>query len=333
MDQLDATLTSVVWSSPESEVFIGRVRTEDGVGIAVLGPTHAPHPIKHNVPYRWHGTWQQHPQHGKQFHFATATPLTHTRRGVIQYLTTIAPHVGQKRAGQLWDVFADAAVETLRTNPEAVVIHGILTQDQAQQASQCLHDEAAWESVRIDLMGILGNRGFQLNRILPLIIQRWRRNAPDVVRRNPYALLLAQFPSCGWKRTDALYLSLGHRHDALKRQALTVLHYLLDRSTGDTWVPATDAAQDLRRKIPTADPVRAMRLAERARLVAIRREANGGKGRWLAPRQWADAEATITRKITELLAWMPSEKRTETPTGSSALLPGLSPTGASEAIW
>lgn len=336
MDTITGTFGHLIWASDDGGDIIARFQmgTADTqvmppVFVTVIGP--CPVGRTTGVTFRLHGEWTQHPQHGRQFRFAHAEHLRTSRVGVIAYLIATCPGVGHKRATALYDQFSGEAVDVLRHDPARVVEAGILTVAQANEASQALHDDGAHQATRIALLDLLASRGLQLDRVVRRCIQLWGRRAPEFLRARPYLLLLRSVPSCGWKRVDKLYCDLGHRRDALKRQALTILHHLLDRSTGDTWESAADVAQDLRRKIPTADPVRAMRLAERAKLIAIRREANGGKGRWLAPKKWAEAEATITRKIKELVAWMPTclptlpTRPTSIPTSSTSAPPSGNP--------
>ena len=83
--------------------------------------------------------------------------------------------------------------------------------ERAKEASKELHNEAAFEAVKIDLLTLFQGRGFQASKLIRACIKEWGRRAPEMLRRNPYLLMIRGLPSAGFKRCDKLYLDLKHR--------------------------------------------------------------------------------------------------------------------------
>lgn len=252
--------------------------------------------------YRFLGRHAEHPDHGPQFAFSTfVRHAPHDREGIIQYLTREASHVGEARAATLWDRYGSDAVAMLRTCPEVVVAAGIMPEGQAIAAAEALEKLAGLENVRIDLWGLLGGRGFP-RTLIPAAIQRWGMRAPDRVRCNPFGMMLADLPGCGFARCDALYLALGHPPGRLKRQALCVWQAIREiGNNGDTWAKAEHVAQVLGKKLPdgTLRARDAIRLAIRAKLLARWRDGDGQL--WLAENDHATHEKTVARCVTDLV--------------------------------
>lgn len=316
MDQLTGKLVRISYRSPDGEFLVARLLVRQADEVTITGPQSAPHPLTEGVTYTLHGNWHDHPQHGRQYRYSAAIPHQHDQRGVVAYLTSTCPGIGQTRAARLWDAFGSEAVAILRDNPAQVVAREILSPALAKEASQALHDAGAWQDTHIALLGLLHGRGFQLGQVIPRCIRLWRRRAPEVVRRNPYTLMLRKIPSCGWERCDKLYLDLGHNPAALKRQALAAIQ-LLKQADGDTWLPAGDLARAITAALKgdpsLARPHEALRLAERARLITVRRPTDrDGKPiegpRYIALAQHARDEVYIASTLKEMMAWTPQKR-------------------------
>jgi hypothetical protein len=292
-----------IWKADDGSRVIVRAQDQQGRSLSLCGPTEAGPTLTLGLTYRWHGQYETHEKYGEQFAFSTFSAcVPHDKRGVIAYLVSIADNVGEKRAERLWDLYGPLAIPTLRTNPEGVAQAGVMSLADAKEAAQTLHNEAAFESVKVDLLGLLAGRGFQLGRIIKECLRRWQARAPEVIRRNPYALLMHKFPSAGWKRVDRLYLDLGKPPAARKRQALCAVHHLRSSGDGHTWFAAAVVGNAITAAVPSgADPVAALRLAIRARLLARRREADGSV--WLAEWNKAANEETIARSVRDLSLW------------------------------
>lgn len=297
---------TTVWEADDRSVVIARVLDDGGEQRTVKGPSDVGTKFQPNLSYRFHGRWQRHEKHGQQFDFATYAAIEpHDKAGIIAYLVSVADAIGEKRAARLWDAFGGRAVEVLRMQPSLAVSSGILSEADAAAASQSLHDEGAFQDVKIDLLGLFAGRGFQLGALIKACLQRWGARAPGLVRKNPYLLMLKKMPSCGFKRCDKLYIDLGYPRNRLKRQAFCAWHSIKSESSGHTWHAAKTVASALTDTIAGADPIKALRLAIRAKLLAKHkdqdRDGKGG-GVWLAEWRKAHNEAVVADKIKEMLS-------------------------------
>lgn len=297
---------SVVWTAADGSAVIARMLGDKGESFTVKGPGDAGPALQSGLSYRFYGRWAEHERYGRQFTFDAYTPcLPADRRGVIAYLTSVAEGVGEKRAAKLWELYGEFAVETLRTNPEAVAEAGVMPLSEAQDASSSLRDEVGNEAIKIELLGLFAGRGFQGGRLIKACIDRWGVRAPELVRKNPYRMLLAKLPSVGWARADKLYRDLRLPLAAMKRQALAAVYHLRQDGQGHTWHRAETVGTAVRQLIGEgADPLRSLRLAERGRMLRILRLPAGE--RWLAEAGKAANEARVAERVRELMTWQSS---------------------------
>ncbi len=301
--ELCGTVARVLWCADDSSAVIATL----AVSHAIVKGKIDGQPLELGTPYRFLGQWTRHAKHGEQFAFDTFvrdTPLT--RAGVVKYLTDECPGIGRKKAVQLCEEFGPATVEVVRTQPDRIAARGYLTNDQAAEAAEALTKIAALERTRIDLFGLFAGRGFS-GHTINAAITTWGARAADIIRRNPFAMLVRDIPGVGFKRADKLYCDLGRPQASLKRQALCLWHYLRTASQGDTWVLATAAAravQDACGK-DRSDPVRAAKLMRRAHWLSSRRDSAGLV--WFAEAAKARAEWTISERVRVLLSGVHQE--------------------------
>ena len=247
--------------------------------------------LKNGLSYRFYGNWSNHPKYGRQFvakTFVRCQP--HGQAGTIRYLMD-APNVGPAIAQKLWKVFAGDAVRVLRETPDvaAAAVGGQFNDEKAAEASAWLVTQQAMESCTLDLMDVLTGKGFPKNTG-KAAVKKWGNKAADIIKRNPYALMA--FRGCGFKRCDDLYIELGHNPKSRKRQAYAAWYVIARDREGHTWHRNTDIAEALRQYIGSGvDVVSAVKLAKRAKLLAVRRDRDGGI--WIAEITKARNEAKI----------------------------------------
>lgn len=253
-----------------------------------------------DLSYRWFGDWTKHHKYGRQFHaksFVVSTP--HGRDAVVAYLCR-APHIGLVIANRLWDEFGTDAISIARTDPKLAseVAGQGFTVHRARAAAKWLSEHEANEDVHAELFGLFDGRGFP-GTAVKAALKLWGNRAPEMIRKNPY--LAMRISGVGFGRADKLYLDLGGNPVRLKRQVLCLHHQMGVDLAGHTWHPATEAERILGAKITGASvkTLRAVRLGERARLIATRKDEAGKL--WLAHAGNAQDERTIARKIWELL--------------------------------
>jgi exodeoxyribonuclease V alpha subunit len=254
--------------------------------------------LEYGKTYRFYGQVKSHDRYGDQFHattFVTATP--HSMDGVIRYLQT-APGVGPATARKLWELYRSDAVRILRENPDecSARVNGNLTPDRAREAASHLAEESRLESCTLDLMDLLGGRGFP-KKTIQSALKKWGNQSADVIRRNPYQLM--RFRGVGFLKADAMYLDLGLNPAKLKRQTLCAMHAIDSDNDGHTWHPVEFVERAIRSRISgaAADVPGALRLAKRAKLIDTRRDERGGL--WIADANDAENERAIASHLAE----------------------------------
>jgi hypothetical protein len=307
--EISGTLSGFLWTSWRDSPG-GPDPDTDGAVIAKLadettvkGPCREGD-LEPGTDYRFLGRWEEHHKHGKQFLFSTfCVSEPASRRGIIRYLVKMAPNIGEIRADMLWQKFGSSAVKVLREQPAAVVAAGLLSADQAKEASDELHRQSAFEATKIDLFTLFDRRGFP-RTLIDCCLQRWGARAAVRIRQNAFNLLVGRprMPGCGFTRVDKLYLDLGGNRNRLKRQMMAAWHHLReDLNNGHTWVPFGAAREAIfqRTDREKATPDRAILLGIRAKW--LRQHVDRIGTRWVAEVQKAKNERIIADKLQELL--------------------------------
>jgi hypothetical protein len=282
MEELSATVLAVLWRSEDGSRVVARARAPSGDFVTASGPDRADCPLGELLSFRFQGRWDDHPKFGRQFKFDAAilsAPVD--RLGMVAYLTTLADNIGAKRAARLWELYGDQAAEVLRTQPLRAVAAGVLGENEARAASKCLELSAGRERVLLELLSLLAGRGF--GRKLPTeAIALWGERATQVVRKNPYLLMLRDLPGAGWKRCDKLWLDCGRGAAHPKRQVMAAIAYLRE-GHGDTWHDARRVAGAISDACGAEDARAEERLAEKVKELsawtkrARRYEATGSR--------------------------------------------------------
>ena len=255
------------------------------------------------LTYRFYGRWTKHWQYGNQFHAKTFTKVTpHDKAGVINYLLK-APGIGKKRAEKLWSVFKSDAVKAVREDPigaaeKVVGKRSIPIEQKFKEAAAFLEEEKHLEDATIECVSLLAGRGFP-KRLPQTLIKKYGNKAAEKVRRNPYILMKEK--GVGFARADDMYLDLGGKPAALKRQALAIWHGIANDGGGHTWFGTQFIEATLKEKIAGADanPVRAVKLALRAGLLAMHKDIE--KRPWFCVRRMSEDEQWIADKTAWLL--------------------------------
>lgn len=264
-------------------------------GLTALGPASAA-AFERGVIYRFLGSWQDDPARGFRFKFSTFTVhAAHGRAGVIKYLTDLCDEIGTKRAGQIFDKFGPDAVAALRERPQEVAEACKLDPNVCNVAAAQLEHAKRFEATKIDLFTLFDRRGFH-GSLIEKCITKWGAKAPDLIRRNPFALL--GLPSAGFTRCDRLWAELGLPKHRPKRAALCAWNAARSDTHGHTWLAAADLAERLKTAVPQCDVMRALKLAVRSRKLKSRRDAAGNV--WLSVYERAVAEERIAAAVARL---------------------------------
>lgn len=257
-----------------SDTVIGLFRGIDDNRHMIAKLTAEPGELIGNLSYRLYGQLKN-TKYGDQFDTKTfVRSQPHGQAGVVRYLQE-APGIGQAVAKALWAKFGSDAVRIVRETPEVaaeVVNIPNWPAEKARISAKFLVGEQRLESCSIDLVDLLGGRGFP--KLTPQrAVKRWGNKAAEFIRRNPYILM--KLPGCGFLRADKLYLDLGHNPNRLKRQALCIWHHLDSDNEGHTWHRIADVMRGLRGKVSgaTIDGPRAVKLAKRAGILSVYRDS------------------------------------------------------------
>jgi ATP-dependent exoDNAse (exonuclease V) alpha subunit len=264
--------------------------------------------------YRFYGTFCTYREE-RQFKFTHYVPaVSHDREGVVAYLEAAGRGLGlgSVTAGKAFDRWGSDAVRVIRENPRE-----LFTLDKRIRISDVdlaalkakLDSQAKTEHAQIEVTNLLAGRGFPKS-LYRKTIKIWGNQAAIRIRRDPYQLM--RFRGCGFKMCDKLYLELGLKPDALRRQALCAWYAIASDSEGHTWYPIELAKQAVRRAIgPTSQPEKAIELATRlARLspdhygaLAIMRTNAAGQITDDGPRLWVaeGRKAAAERRLAELV--------------------------------
>jgi exodeoxyribonuclease V alpha subunit len=276
--------------------------------------------LKPEQTYLWSGQWVTHRRHGEQFvaqSFALKQP--HSRQAVIHYLAAAGDganaNFGKARATKCWELFGEDAVRMLREQPADVAERltaagGVfrLTAKQAEAVAEVLRRDVALESVTIEVNGLLANRGFR-RTLAKQVIRDYGAAASRKLRRNPF-MLCGKYAGCGFKRCDAMWLSLKLPAAALKRQAYCAWHAIDSEKEGSTWVVRSVAEAAIRSSIGGAELQidKAIRLAVRGGLLRECRTkgpngplSDDGNITWLACREHAENEEALATLVADAM--------------------------------
>lgn len=293
-----ARLARVVFANPDGPFLIA----EMGDGSTVMGPA-VKDDLAPGTTYKFLGRWEDDPQRGWRFRFtAFLVHALHTRSAVTKYLCEMCEGIGPKAAEKLWTQYGGGAVEQLRDYPLETAAACGLNEEVCQDAAEALTRDMRFQDTKIQLHDLFKGRGFQ-GKLIGECIDRWGAKAAEVVRRNPFRLL--NMTSAGFKRCDKLYLDCGCNPSALKRQAICAANLVRTARDGHTWFDAHEIASRLKDLIPGADPVRAFKLALRARLLDKHRDETGKL--WITTSVRAYCERAVADNLRRLTEAGPAE--------------------------
>ncbi len=299
--ELIGTVAHILFQSPDKSIVYARLDDDtfvkgeqDSIGISV------------GVRYRFLGQFQE-GKRGREFRWDTfVRDIPHDPEGVVKYLAELCPGIGPVKAAVLVDALGTDAAAIIRENPALAAEHAGLTMEQAEAAAAALEKSAATEATRIDLFALLKGRGFS-QKLIQAAIDKWGVRAAETIQRNPYAPMLSQLPSAGFKRCDKLYLDLGRDPNRLKRQALCLLYALRSDSSGNTWLSADVCARAVVDAVgrDAARPVEAAILLKRCRKISVRRDDATPPAVWIAEADKARDEWLISENLRRLMRGVP----------------------------
>lgn len=289
------THQSCCWPNDDgTQTIIAKIELSDGTEQVVKGTIY-PGQLVRGITYRFYGIERDYK--GKpQFVFDSfVAEQPSNEESVVAYLTQ-CNGIGPAVARSLFQQYGGNAVAKLREHPEAAAESTPrLTREKALTASEYLKKFEMTEHSKMDLLGLLKGRGFPKN-VVEKLLDDYGAEAGHVVKRNPYILM--NYKGCGFKKTDDMYLSLGHNPSRIKRQALCAWHAIASQRGGHTWYPFHVVKNHLQQNISSTDIdiERALRLAVRGKLLS---DKFFGGQRWIAEHVKDDDEAMIAKLVDE----------------------------------
>lgn len=301
--ELVGQLADVIWSQRDADG-PGAIIARLAPGSEVIVGDQQDGELEYGTVYRFLGKWQQNPKYGWQFRFDSYvldTPAD--RAGIVAYLQRCAG-MTEHKAELCWDRYAAATVEVLRSDAARVADDGLFTLWKATEIADKLERLAAHERTTIDLFTIFAGRGFPRTTVSGCI-RKWGVKAAELVRRDPFRLLVADIAGVGFKRADALYTELGGNPTRLKRQFFAAWAALRE-TDGDTWAVEGVARRAIGRVVGfgAAKFDRAIALGIRAGWFSTRRDSAGTL--YIAERQNAQDESAVARHVARLMRAVPA---------------------------
>ena len=295
-EELVGEIERVVWSSPDGDYSIARLTSKVGIkGCPPRGGLIA------GLSYRFIGEWQDDPKYGRQFAFRAAVEHEPSGRdGVVEFLSRYADGIGYATAHAICDKFgAQNAIAQLKSNPKgtAAAVRG-LSESVAIDAAVSLREAERFQETRIKLIELIAGRGFG-EKAIDACIEKWGAHAPDVIRHDPFKMMVARIFGAGYLRCDRLWCEFGLPPDRMRRQVMAAWEHLRSDMSGSTWHAKSEVIDNVKRLVTgNARPERAVAIAIRAG-VFVQCDREGVL--WLSERKKAEDESYIARRLRRLM--------------------------------
>jgi len=193
-----------------------------------------------SMNYTLTGQFEENPTHGKQFKFSSyETVLPSDESGIFKYIVKSCKFVGWKTGNKIIEAYGENTLEILRTDPARVSseISGI-TQDRAKEIMGKLLENEKLEKVLVELETLLAVPGMRKN--LPTeLVKKYKSNAAEVVKDNPYILII--FRGISFFMADSVALKLGINPSSINRRKAAIWHVLTEiMQEGSIWISEQD---------------------------------------------------------------------------------------------
>lgn len=196
-------------------------------------------PSMQGMSFRFFGQWADHPSFGWQFKFdGFFVTDQQSNAGIVNYLSRSNLGINRGQAAKLVARYGLSTLTIIKESPAALVKDGYFDEVKANELSVALRSLARFERPRIELFQMFSGYGFPRNTV-DGCIRVWKEKAPEVVRRDPYKMLVARLDGVGFARADKLYqahITNPKQLSRLKRQMLAAWHALATDNEGNTWM-------------------------------------------------------------------------------------------------
>lgn len=298
---LTTTFRRIAWRAKDSDFSF--LQCDDAT---CKGDVLDPSELIPGLPYTFYGKdLPASEKYGRQFQFrqyVKAEP--HTRNGVVAYLKRIGK-LTDNQANKLFDTFENTATKVLRNDPEKCIsiLGPRANPEKIRWASAELRRVAATEDARIQLVELLHGRGFPAATV-DQCIKQWGVHAANLIKRDPFRMLVQDISGAGFLRCDRIYMDLGLPPGKIRRQFFALWYALASGMDGNTWHPVSKAKEAIESSISglaveIIDWKKALRLGVKSGWLVQRTEPDGSV--WIAEAEKAENEATIARVVRGLM--------------------------------
>lgn len=173
-----------------------------------------------------HGSWRDHPRHGRRFEVARAEHVEpRTQSGLIAALSAIK-YVGPRGASFLYERYGLEALEVVDRAPRRRLreVPGI-GRMRIDGALRSFEDQRGQRALRM----FLGSCGVEA-AVASRIYRAWGTDSVGQLRADPYCI--TRLPGIGFHSADRLAMALGVAEDAPERIEAALLH-VLERAESD----------------------------------------------------------------------------------------------------
>jgi exodeoxyribonuclease V alpha subunit len=186
------------------------------------------------------GHWQENDRYGSQLKFhAYEMVVPVDANGIFKYIVRTCKFVGGKVGNAIIDKYGEDTLRMLKKNPIMVSmdIKGI-TIERAKEIQAVLLENEANEKVMVELEVLLNIPG--MRKTLPgELIKKYKSNAAEVVKDNPY--ILTSFRGVNFILADRVALNIGFARDSIERKKAATIHALSENMReGNLWMYASD---------------------------------------------------------------------------------------------
>lgn len=236
MQELEATVTKIVYQSPENDFKVLLVKTEKGLTEKVTGLFPS---IQKDDSLIFHGNYEDN-KYGRSFKAEKiARNLPKSRSAILQFLQTPTfSGIGPVLAERIVEKFGQDIFSVLTNTPDRLLeVEGIGRKKKEEIVSGWNRDQQIYA-----LMEFLHEYGISYPKIIA-IHKQYGNTALDTIRDNPY--VLTSFAGIGFERVDAISLKKGIKPDNPNR-VKAGCEYTLLRSTfaGHTCYPLSEWVKD-----------------------------------------------------------------------------------------
>ena len=227
----EGTVHSVIFQNAENGYTVLRLLTEEGEIVTVVGCIPCVAPGEHLTVT---GTWETHPQHGKQLRAEELErSLPEEEDEILAYLSSgICKGVGPATARSIVERFGLDTLDILETEPERLQMIRGITAKKAMEIGAMFRQHMGLRR----LMEFLSR--YQLPPVLAIRLrQQYGDGALEMVRRNPY-LLSDDVCGVDFSVTDTMALSMGFAEDCGERlRAAVTFELTFNENNGHVFLP------------------------------------------------------------------------------------------------